>query len=211
MPLADARPAQHIDYITYNQTHFRWTMHGSLTPGLCKLPNLTHFECSSFPGDKFDVDHDHFTALKSFTKTMTSERGVDFSSFEFNVPAARFGQLLVGDSFKLLRSFSIFQCHIKASPLPFGQLSKLTSVSFVGCRFDSESWLVLSFDRATQLQELAITGCALDTLPGSVCQLTNLQSLNMQDNCLAELPLEFANLTALTSLAWMVYRMHWST
>ena len=174
------------------------TLHGDIISSLRRLPSLAHLECSKVPGGRLDFGTGHFNALKSFSKGQHYDK--EFQHVQFSMPAAFNSQPSPGDTLGSLRSFCVHECWLTSAPIPFWQLSSLTTIEFDDCRSEPGAWLEQSLHRAVQIEELIVSDCELDDMCMSVCQLTNLQSLKMNDNFICDFPNVFSTLTALTML-----------
>jgi len=175
------------------------TLHGDIISSLRRLPSLAHLECSKVPGGRLDFGTGHFTALKSFSKGQHYD-DKEFQHVQFSMPAAFNSQPSPGDTLGSLRSFCVHECWLTSAPIPFWQLSSLTSIAFYDCRFEPEDCLDQILHGAVQIAELIMSACELENLSMSVCQLTNLQSLKINDHFCCDFPSAFSTLTALTML-----------
>ena len=174
-------------------------LHGDIIASLSHLPSLAHLECSKIPRGRLDLGTGQFTALKSFSRRI--EHDMEFQPVQIRMPAALNSQPLPGDTLGSLRSFCVHECVFTSDPVPFWQLSSLTSIEFGGCRFEPEGWLEQSLHGAVQIEELIMSDCELELdLCMSVCQLTNLKSLELDNNLFCDFPNAFSTLTALTML-----------
>ena len=176
-------------------------LHGDIIPSFCHLPSLAHLECNTIPGGRLELGTGQFTALKSFSKGIPSQHNeIEVQPVQFSMPAAFNSQPSPGDILGSLRSFCVHECLFTSAPVPFWQLSSLTSIAFYDCRFEPEDCLDQILHGAVQIAELIMSACELENLSMSVCQLTNLQSLKINDHFCCDFPSAFSTLTALTML-----------
>ncbi len=175
------------------------TLHGDIISSLSHLPSLAHLELNTIPGGKLELSTGQFTAPKSFSKGQ--HYGMEVQPVQFSMPAALNNQPgFPGDTLGFLRSFCVHECLFTSAPVPFWQLSSLTSIAFYHCQFQQDDWVDQSLHGAVQIEELIMSGCQLDYVSESVCQLINLQSLRIVRSLTQFLPSTFSALTALTVL-----------
>ena len=173
---------------------------GPFMQSLGKLLLLKHLSCSAI-AMSIGRSPEHFKSLQRLILKVSSSGQLRRSTTLHITPKAGAAACVTGEVFGLLSQLSISDCTLVSAPLCLRLMPALTQVKFSFCQFVTSDWLNEALEDAIQLQSLRMAFCFLQEVPSSICQLYNLNKLNMTGNrLLRDLPLSMSGLKALKTL-----------